>query len=154
MSPGGQSLRQAPAVPPSAFQELLHRHILPQRDRYQYRNEDDAINIARHVWQNSAPIRQEFDDMYMLNLGRYNHELRQFNLVNGGSSYDSIRMPTGQTNMRGGGDGDDDDDNDDDDDDDKMEVKSELQPPPRSRDGLEHALPKAGGAGGFTSING
>jgi len=92
--------------------------------------------------------------MYMLNLGRYNHELRQFNLMNGGSSYDSIRMPTGRTNMRGGGDGDDDDDNDDDDDDDKMEVKSELQPPPPSRDGLDHSLSKAGGAGGFTSING
>lgn len=141
ISPGRQDLRQAPASPPSSFREFLNHHIIPQRNHYQYRDDDDALKIARHVWQNSPHVRREFDEIYVHNLARYNYEMRQFNLLNEGLPHGSRPTPRGRTNMRGGG---DDVDDDDDDDDDKMEVKNELPPPP-SRDG---------GAGGFTSING
>jgi len=93
------------------------------------------------VWENAAPIRREFEDMYEQNIARYSNDLHRYNLMKEALLYGHRHTPTGPSIMRGGGE----DDDDDEDHEDKMDVKSELPPPPPSRDG---------GAGGFTSING
>ncbi len=108
-------------------------------DGFQYRDEEDAVHIAQEAWRKhdheSRQSRDAFQEIYERNLGRYNHELHEYNLMNEriGHGYG----PTGHGNkpsIRGGGDNDD-----------ELEVGSELPPPPPSRDG---------GGGGFTSING
>lgn len=110
-----------------------------------YDPEEDTLDIAKQAWDNPENWRivEEFEKTYQQNLGRYNHNMNEFHLMNERMGYGAeprVARSGGGRGPRGGGDDDDDGVGRE-----EMEVESALPAAPPSRDG---------GAGGFTSING
>lgn len=134
----------APVPPPTAFDDFFRNHVLPQRDHYRYRDQEDALRIAREAWGNFEPesraLRAQFEEVFEMNMGKYDHDMREFTVMNdrmalGFQPGRTARDYQGRRRMsiRGGGENED-----------EAEAKSELPLPPPSREG---------GGGGFTSIN-
>ncbi|KAL6716932.1 hypothetical protein ACLMJK_004844 [Lecanora helva] len=129
---------RGPQPPPTAFQEFLVKHVLPNRDRFPYRSEEEGIAMGRDAWEDRAfgQVRVMCEENYERNLHKYNEELEEVN-----RGMDREREVFEQQRAR------------------EMEAyeqhrvrdteaqQGELPPPPPSRDG-------GAGGGGFTSING
>lgn len=126
---------------PSAFEEFLHQYVLKSPEHFGYRNDAEAIDVARHCFQDPSydTQRRACEELAQQNLRRFAEEASERERMYNREEMDSkerreprreeIREAPREEEPREG----------------EIEVSRELPPPPPSREG---------GSGGFTSING
>lgn len=130
MSPSGPApphLRRTIVPPPTAFDEFLMQHILPNREQFRFRNDDEAVQMAREAWNDPGmeQAKAVCVENYERNMQRYTEEMREFERM---AEIEQRRELEGQGQGQG---------------------QREVLPPPPPQ-----ARESQGGGGGFTSING
>ena len=91
-----------PPPPPTAFDDFLKWHVMPNRHHYKFRTEEEGVQMAEEMWRDprNEPFRATCEQTYEKKLQTYNEDLDKIKIGSEGEMHELNKitetLPEGQ----------------------------------------------------------